>query len=68
MHTLHEAPVRATIRKGVELVAASPLFRGLPCHLVIVGEESDAHREQLRWAQKTLEAAGFDAPATLVRG
>ena len=30
----------ATTRKGVDMVAASPLFRGLPCHLVMVGADT----------------------------
>ena len=37
----------ATTRKGVEMVAGNPLFRGLPCHLVMVGNDNAANREQL---------------------
>ena len=55
-------------RKGVEMVAASPLFKGLPCHLLMSGKESMDAPRQLEWARKTLEAAGFDAPAALVPG
>jgi len=55
-------------RKGVELVAASPLLRGLPCHLLMSGKESLDAPKQLEWARKTLEAAGFEAPAALVPG
>jgi nucleotide-binding universal stress UspA family protein len=58
----------ATTRKGVEMVAGSPLFRGLPCHLVMVGTDSAHARAQLAWAKTTLEAAGFDAPAHLIPG
>ena len=58
----------ATTRKGVEMVAASPLFRGLPCHLVMVGADTPEHREQLDWARTTLHTAGFDAPAILRAG
>lgn len=58
----------ATTRKGVEMVAASPMFRGLPCHLVMVGTDTPEARAQLAWAQKTLEAAGFDAPAAIRTG
>jgi len=57
-----------TTRKGVEMVAGSPLFKGLPCHLVMVGNDTEAHREQLNWARTTLEAAGFDAPASIISG
>jgi len=57
-----------TTRKGVEMVAGSPLFKGIPCHLVMVGNDNPANQEQLRWAQTTLEAAGFEAPASIVSG
>ena len=74
--TKFEAPQRvmlafdgsATTRKGVEMVAKSPLFRGLPCHLVMVGADDEANRDQLRWAQKTLEDAGFEVPASIIDG
>lgn len=55
-------------RRGVEMVAASPLFRGLPVHLLMSGKESQDAPKQLEWAKATLEAAGFEAPATLVPG
>lgn len=58
----------ATTRKGVEMVATSPLFCGLPCHLVMVGTKNEANREQLNWAQRILEEAGFEAPATIIDG
>jgi nucleotide-binding universal stress UspA family protein len=58
----------ATARKGVEMVAGSPMFRGLPCHLVMVGADDANHREQLAWAQKILEAAGFEAPVSIRAG
>ena len=58
----------ATTRKGVEMVATSPLFHGLPCHLVMVGADNEDNREQLRWAQRTLEDAGFEAPAIIIDG
>lgn len=57
-----------TTRRGVEMIAASPLWRGLPCHLVMVGEQRDPGRRQLDWARKTLEAAGFEAPVALLGG
>lgn len=55
-------------RKGVEMVAASPLFRGLPVHLLMSGRQSQDAPKQLQWARTTLEAAGFDAPAALMPG
>jgi nucleotide-binding universal stress UspA family protein len=57
-----------TTRKGVEMVAASPLFRGLPCHVVMVGAEKAEAREQLDWARVSLERAGFDVTASILSG
>ncbi|MCW8935573.1 MAG: universal stress protein [Gammaproteobacteria bacterium] len=57
-----------TTRKGVEMVASSPLFRGLTCHLVMVGEKTQANQEQLKWAQTLLENAGFETPAKIISG
>lgn len=57
-----------TTRKGVAMVAASPLFRGLPCHVVMAGVDDARNREQLDWACATLEAAGFEAPGAIVPG
>ncbi|MFZ2220409.1 MAG: universal stress protein [Comamonas sp.] len=55
-------------RRGVEMVAGSPLFRGLPIYLLMSGKESqDAHR-QLDWAKTTLETAGFEVTALLTPG
>ncbi|MEX0740102.1 MAG: universal stress protein [Pseudohongiella sp.] len=45
----------ATTAKGVRLIAESPLFNGIECHVVQVGADTDEHREQLRWAEQTLE-------------
>ena len=58
----------ATTRKAVEMVAASPLFRGLPCHLVMVGADKAEAREQLDWARATLERAGFQVIAGIRSG
>jgi nucleotide-binding universal stress UspA family protein len=58
----------ATTRKAVEMVAASPLFRGLPCHVVMVGADKPEAHEQLEWARATLAKAGFEVTATLRAG
>lgn len=55
-------------RRGVEMIAASPLFRGLPVHLLMAGKESQSAPKQLAWAKTRLETAGFDAPASLIPG
>ncbi|MGK2951044.1 MAG: universal stress protein [Thiobacillus sp.] len=58
----------ATTRKAVEMVAASPLFRGLPCHVVMVGTDKAEARAQLEWARATLAKAGFEVTASLRAG
>jgi nucleotide-binding universal stress UspA family protein len=55
-------------RRGVELVARSALFRGLPIHVLMSGKARAGAASQLDWAQKTLAKAGFEAPATLIPG
>jgi nucleotide-binding universal stress UspA family protein len=58
----------ATARKALEMVAASPLFKGIPCHLVMVGTETDEARAGVARARQILEMAGFDAPAVILSG
>lgn len=55
-------------RRGVEMVAASPLFRGLPIYLLMSGSERQDAPNQLEWAKNTLIAAGFDVSAALTPG
>ena len=47
----------ATTRKCVEMVASSPLLRGLECHLIAVGGQAEA-KEGLDWARGRLADAG----------
>ncbi|WP_404439320.1 universal stress protein [Stutzerimonas chloritidismutans] len=50
----------ATSRKGVEMLASSPLFKGIPIHLVMVGADTSDSRVPLESARDALKAAGFD--------
>ena len=58
----------ATTRKGINMVATSPLFQGLPCHLVMAGADTAEARAQLAEARQTMEAAGFTAPTAILPG
>lgn len=58
----------ATTRKAVEMLAASSLFSGLPCHVVLVGADTDDHRAQLDWARETLAQAGHEAVTAIIAG
>lgn len=57
-----------TTRKGVEMLAKSPLFDGIPVHVVIVGAETGDNRSQLDWALKTLRDAGHEAEGAIRAG
>lgn len=56
-------------RHAVEMVASSPLFKGIPCYLFMVGkaEDRDASK-QLDAAQSTLVSAGMESNAFLIAG
>ncbi|AEY01660.1 UspA-related nucleotide-binding protein [Oceanimonas sp. GK1] len=58
----------ATTRKGVEMLAASPLFKGLELHLVLAGADTDDNRAQLEWARQWLAQAGITAVTAIVPG
>lgn len=57
-----------TTRKGVEMLAKSPLFEGIPVHVVIVGAETGDNRSQLEWALKALREAGHEAEGAIRAG
>lgn len=57
-----------TTRKGVEMIAASPLFKDLVFHLVTVGHDAPAAHTHLDWARETLRAGGIVAEKYLVKG
>jgi len=57
-----------TTRKGVEMLAKSPLFKGIPVHVVIIGAETGDNRSQLDWALNTLRDAGHEAEGAIRAG
>ncbi|MFC6671730.1 universal stress protein [Marinobacterium aestuariivivens] len=56
-----------TTRKGAQMLAQSPLFRGLPIHLVMVGENAE-RQAALDEAGATLEQAGFEVSRAVLEG
>lgn len=48
-----------TVMKGVDMLAASPLLRGLPIRLQVAGSPGDALRGALAEAEARLREAGF---------
>ena len=57
-----------TARKGVEMLARSPLFAGTECHVLIVGSDTAEHRSELEWALSTLGDAGHQAEGAIRAG
>jgi nucleotide-binding universal stress UspA family protein len=57
-----------TTRKGVQMLATSPLFRGMPVHLLMVGSRTAEAVGQLEEARGVLADAGFDVPAEIRSG
>jgi nucleotide-binding universal stress UspA family protein len=55
-------------RQGVEMVAGSPLFQGLPVHLLMAGQASTDGPRHMAWATAQLEAAGLDVVGEMVPG
>lgn len=55
-------------REGVELLAASPLFRGLSGHLVSVSKDKETLRADLDWAEKTINNGGHEIRTAILEG
>lgn len=58
----------ATALKGLEMLAASPLGKGLPVHLVMAGANIEAAQQQMETAAHILRNAGFDTRVAIVGG
>lgn len=57
-----------TAKKVLELIASSPLLKGLECELVMVAEPSDEYERQLAQAKQVLKSAGIRVEAMLLQG
>ena len=58
----------ATAQKSLQMLAASPLCRGLPVHLVMAAAENETSRAELGAAAQVMRAAGFDTKTAIVEG
>lgn len=57
-----------TARKGVAMLAASPLFASLPIHLVMVDADTPENRAQLEAAGEGLRCVGFKVELAIRSG
>jgi len=57
-----------TAQKALDMVAGSPLLKGLPCHLVMVCSNADERKAQLDAAFGKLVSAGFDVTQKTLEG
>lgn len=57
-----------TVKRGVDLLSNSPIFRDFPLHLVMAGTESDDNWAQLREAGQKLTAAGCEVHLAIRAG
>lgn len=57
-----------TTQKGVEMLAQSPLFKGMPVHVVMIDADTANNWEQLKWAEKVLSDAGHEVHIALRAG
>ena len=54
--------------KGVELIAQSPVVKGMPLHLVMVGADTADRWEQLKQAEKMLAGLGVEITLAIRAG
>ena len=59
---------RESSRAGVQLLADSPLFRDLRCHLVTVSDRADDLKGDLSRARQTLEQSGHRVDVAVLTG
>jgi len=58
----------ATAFRGVELLAGSPVLKGMPLHLVMVGSDTKEHWGQLEKAKLMLATIDADITLTILAG
>jgi nucleotide-binding universal stress UspA family protein len=58
----------AMTRRGVEMLARTPLFQDLPVDVVMSGKPRRDAEKQLDWARQTLAVADYDVKTALIPG
>jgi len=57
-----------TAFRSIELLAGTPVFKGMPMHLVMVGSDTEEHRAQLKRAEGALKNQGMDLHLAIRQG
>jgi nucleotide-binding universal stress UspA family protein len=57
-----------TAFRSIELLAGTPVFQGMPFHLVMVGPDTDDKREQLKRAREILETQQLEVTEAICQG
>ncbi|MFC4259824.1 universal stress protein [Marinobacter lacisalsi] len=58
----------STAFRSIELLAGTPVFKGMPVHLVMIGSDKEEHRAQLNKAEKALAAQGMEVHLAIREG
>ncbi|WP_150909475.1 universal stress protein [Marinobacter halotolerans] len=58
----------ATAFRSIELLSATPVFHGMPLHLVLVGADTAEHQEQLKRAERLLSDQGSEIHPAIRQG
>lgn len=56
------------MRRGVEMLARSPLLKGLPIQVLMAGKAQAQGPGQVDWARQTLQDAGLDVTSEIIEG
>lgn len=57
-----------SVENALGRIADSPLLQGLPCHLVMVGDASAEHKQQMQSAAERLDTAGYEVTQSFLEG
>ncbi|GGC64572.1 universal stress protein [Marinobacter halophilus] len=58
----------ATAFRSIELLAGTPVFKGMPLHLVMVDSDTEEHRAQLKRAEEALAGQNTDVHLAIREG
>lgn len=57
-----------TAFRSIELLSATPVFTGMPLHLVLIGSETPEHKDQLKRAERLLSDQGSEIHTAIREG